>query len=337
MPFLPVENAQHQVLAVRGGQAGDAEIDHPAGHGRRDAAVLRRARLGDVHLRHHLDAHRHRRPVGLVQRADLAQHAVDPVADAQEVLLGLEVDIGAAALDRVGEQRRDQAHHRLRVLVALGDGGVVDLAGLDLLQDAVDRELVAVVVLDRALDLRLAGQAQLDLVLALEVRAQLVDRDDVVGVGERDHELALAAVERHREHAVAARHLARQLLERRRVDDDAREVHRLQSRASRTAHRAASLRTRSRAAPAACRPGCAAWSARAARCAAGPRSGSPGRSGSGRDGASPAAEPAGSSGDDKRAVHRLAVNYCASCATRVSAPARSKRAPRALASAMARW
>ena len=145
-----------------------------------------------------------------MQRADLAQHAVDAVADAQEVLLGLEVDVGGAALDRVGEQRRDQAHHRLRVLVALGDRGVVDLAGLDLLQDAVDRELVAVVVLDRALDLRLAGEAQLDLELALEVRAQLVDGDDVVGVGERDDELALLAVERHREHAVAPRHVARQ-------------------------------------------------------------------------------------------------------------------------------
>jgi hypothetical protein len=51
--------------------------------------------------------------------------------------------------------------------------------------------------------------------------------EDVVGVGERDQELALLAVERHREHAVPARHLARQQLERRRVDDDAREVHRL--------------------------------------------------------------------------------------------------------------
>ena len=48
-----------------------------------------------------------------MQRADLAQHAVDAVADAQEVLLGLEVDVGSAAVDRVGEQRRNQAHHRL--------------------------------------------------------------------------------------------------------------------------------------------------------------------------------------------------------------------------------
>ena len=88
---------------------------------------------------------------------------------------------------------------------------------------------MAVVVLDRALDLRLAGEAQLDLELALQVRAQLVERDDVVGVGERDDELLLLAVERHREDAVAARHVARQQLERRRIDDDAREVDRLQA------------------------------------------------------------------------------------------------------------
>ncbi len=55
-----------------------------------------------------------------MQAADLPQHAVDAVADAQEALLGLEVDVGRAALDRVGEQRVDQPHHRLRVLVDVG-------------------------------------------------------------------------------------------------------------------------------------------------------------------------------------------------------------------------
>jgi hypothetical protein len=165
--------------------------------------------------------------VGLVQAPDLAQHAVDAVADAQEVLLRLEVNVRSRALDRVGEQRRDQAHHRLRILVALGEGGVVDLAGLDLAQDAVDRELVAVVVLDRALDLGLAGQAQLHLVLAVQVGAQLVDRDDVVGVGQRHDELLVLPIDRDREDAVAPRHLARQELERGGIDDDVRQVHRL--------------------------------------------------------------------------------------------------------------
>ena len=87
---------------------------------------------------------------------------------------------------------------------------------------------MAVVLLDRAVDLRVAGEPQLDLEVALEVGAQLVDRDDVVGVGERDDELLRLAVERHREHAVAARHVARHRLERRRIDDDVRQVDRLQ-------------------------------------------------------------------------------------------------------------
>ena len=134
-----------------------------AGEHERDAAVLRRARLGDVHAAHHLQAHHHRRPVVLVQAADLAQHAVDAVADAQEALLRLEVDVGGAALHRVVEQRVDQPHHRLAVFVELGgEALVVDLAGLDLVQDAVDRELVAVVVLDRDGDLGVAREAQLD-------------------------------------------------------------------------------------------------------------------------------------------------------------------------------
>jgi hypothetical protein len=162
-----------------------------------------------------------------VQAADLAQHAVDAIADAQEILLGLEVDVRSRSFDRVGQQCRYEAHHRLRVLVAFGEGGVVDLAGLDLAQDAVDREFVAVVVLDRPLDLGLAGEPQLDLELAIQVGAQLVHRDDVVGVGEGDDEFLVLAVDRDREDAVAPRHVARQQLERRRIDDDVREVDRL--------------------------------------------------------------------------------------------------------------
>ena len=55
-----------------------------------------------------------------MQAADLAQHAVDAVADAQEPLLGLEVDVGGAALDGVVQQRVDQPHHGLAVLVEVG-------------------------------------------------------------------------------------------------------------------------------------------------------------------------------------------------------------------------
>jgi len=84
-------------------------------------------------------------------------------------------------------------------------------------------------VLDGALDFGVAGDAQLEIEVALQVRAHLVERDDVVGVGERDDEFLLAAVERHREHAVAAGHLARHELERGGVDDDAAQIPRLQA------------------------------------------------------------------------------------------------------------
>ena len=51
MHFSPVEDAQHDVLAVDGRLRRDAEVDRPPVQVERDAAVLRRARLGDVHAR----------------------------------------------------------------------------------------------------------------------------------------------------------------------------------------------------------------------------------------------------------------------------------------------
>jgi hypothetical protein len=128
-----------------------------------------------------------------VQGADLPQQAVDAVADAQEVLLRLEVHVGSVALDGVGEDGVDQAHHRLAVFVAGGgQAAPVDLAGLDLVQDAVDRQLVAVVLVDGAGDLRLAGQHGFDLQVVVGQRAQLVQRDDVVDVGDRHRHAVLA-------------------------------------------------------------------------------------------------------------------------------------------------
>jgi hypothetical protein len=89
----------------------------PAAHAQRNAAVLWRPGFSNVHAADDLDAHSHRRPVGLVQRADLPQHAVDTVAYAQEAGLRLEVDVGGFALDGVGEDGIDQPDNRLAVFV----------------------------------------------------------------------------------------------------------------------------------------------------------------------------------------------------------------------------
>ena len=223
--LLAVEDAQDDVLAVNGRLHGDTEIDLPAAHVERGMAVLRRARLGDVERRQHLDANRHRRPVRLVQRTDLPEHAVDPVADAQETGFGFEVDVGGVAPDRVGEDRINQADDRLTVF-ARGDleAGEVDFARLDLAQDAVDRQLVAVMLVDGAGDFGLAGEARLDVDVVAELRAHLVECDDVVHVGQREHETTRRRVPGDRQQPVAHRQRPRDQRQRKRVDDRLRQI-----------------------------------------------------------------------------------------------------------------
>ena len=160
-----------------------------------------------------------------MQAADLAQHAVDAVADAQEFLLGLEVDVRGAALDGIGEQRVHQPHHRLAVLVGLAfEALVVDLAGLDLLQDPVDRELVAEHLVDGLVDLRLAGEERQDLHVHAEQGADLVERDHVEGVGHRHRGPVGRGVEGDAEDVVAPGDVLGDQLDRLGVDDHLGEI-----------------------------------------------------------------------------------------------------------------
>ncbi len=145
------------------------------------------------------------------------------------MLFRFEVNVGGAALDGVRQQRRDESHHRLRVGVARGlQALVVDFARLDLVQDAVDREVVTVVLVDGTDDFALAREPGLERKLTPQLGPHLVEGDNVVGVGQRDDELARIAVERHRKDIVALGEVARHELEGHRVDHDLREVHALQ-------------------------------------------------------------------------------------------------------------
>ena len=99
-----------------------------------------------------------------MQAADCFEHAVDAVAYAQKRVLRFKVDIRGAALDRVDQQRIDQPHHRLRIFVAARtEALIIDLAGFDFLQDAVDRQFVSVELVDVIFELRFACQLGLDL------------------------------------------------------------------------------------------------------------------------------------------------------------------------------
>jgi len=75
-----------------------------------------------------------------VQGADLPQYAVDSIADADETLFRLEVDVAGSARYRVADERIDQPHDGLSVAAVGGaQAFVVDFAGFDFIQDAVDR------------------------------------------------------------------------------------------------------------------------------------------------------------------------------------------------------
>ena len=99
-----------------------------------DAAVLRDPPLGDVELGHDLDAGHHAADHSPRDRRRGGHDAVDAEPHAQLAALRLEVDVGRAHLDRLGDDRVHQ----------LDDRGVV--GGLLEIDDVPGTELVLVVV-----------------------------------------------------------------------------------------------------------------------------------------------------------------------------------------------
>ena len=98
----------NDLLAIDRGQGTDAEVDGLVLDAQGDAAVLRLAPFGDVHVGHDLDA---RQDAGLDvagQLLLLQQNAVDTVADAQVVLLRFHVDIRRALDDGLRDDGVDQ-------------------------------------------------------------------------------------------------------------------------------------------------------------------------------------------------------------------------------------
>jgi hypothetical protein len=94
------------------------------------------------------------------------------------------------------------------------------------MQDAVDRQLVAVILVDGAGDFRFAGYQRLDCQIRVDQRAQLVQGDDVVRIGDGDGETLLALDITEGEQQVALGELARDQAQGFRVDDGIGEVDR---------------------------------------------------------------------------------------------------------------
>ena len=79
------------------------------------------------------------------------------------------MDVGGLALHRVGEQRADQSHHRLSVFFGFRiETRIINFAGFDLAQDAVERKVEAVELVDVFEQLRLGRQQGVDFDVAAE-------------------------------------------------------------------------------------------------------------------------------------------------------------------------
>ncbi len=127
---------------------------------------------------------------------DLLKRPIDPVPNPDFLLVGLDVDVGDALQDRVGEETVDELHHRGLVDLGLqgGDGDVLllILQDLDFLIQEVAEHLLhlrlakTVVVLQVLLEGVLPHDHRFDLVPGDEL--QIVDGPHVGGIGHGDGE-----------------------------------------------------------------------------------------------------------------------------------------------------
>ena len=114
---LLVEDAQHAVLAEHARHDRHAKVDRSAVDRDLEAAVLRHAALGNVELRHHLDAGDDLlRGLHPADRRDLQQHAVDAVANHEPAGPRLEVNVAGAGPQCVEQGRMHELDDRARVL-----------------------------------------------------------------------------------------------------------------------------------------------------------------------------------------------------------------------------
>ena len=182
------------------GRTRDAEVHlAPLAQLQLDAPVLRETALGDVELAHDLEA----ADDGVLQLERrghlLEEHAVDAEADAELLLVGLDVDVARPLLDRVQEDHVHEPHDR-RVLARLLEleevhvllfAGEVDLLLVEAGHHLVVRGAGVVVLLDGRDDRRLARDDRLDVVAREEL--EVVDGVQVRRVGHRHDERVAGA------------------------------------------------------------------------------------------------------------------------------------------------
>ena len=206
-----VEDTHHDGFAVGRRQTAHAQVDGVAGHGDRDAAVLRDAALGDVEVRHDLDARDDGGGHRDVRRLHLVEGAVHAVADLEVVFEGLDVDVGRAVHDALVEDHVDELDDGVVVRRAFEGGHVVRVAlealvALHALAEALEHvrhgiARIAVVLGDALVDVLFARHDEAHLLR--EGEGDLVGDARVHEAGRRERDAV--AVHAHAEDVVHAR------------------------------------------------------------------------------------------------------------------------------------
>ncbi len=107
-----LQDAQHRTLAMPGRQCRNADIHGLARYPQGDAAVLRQAFLGDIQLRHHLEARHHGGMQSAMRLDDAAHRAINAEAHYRTRFVRLDMHVGGPGVERLREDGVDHADDR---------------------------------------------------------------------------------------------------------------------------------------------------------------------------------------------------------------------------------
>ena len=203
----------------------NTKINRPAAQIHVQTAILRRTRFSDIQTTDHLKPDRYATPVTFMQAANLLQYAIDSIAYAQERLFRFKVNIRSATFYRVHQQRTHQAYHRLRILIAIRTQAlVINLAGFNFTQNAINRKLIAVKLVDVLLQLRFRCQYRPKLDLATQHGTQLIQRYHIEQVSHGNHHGAGCFFKSNRQQMITAGKILRHHLQCINIGNHGRQI-----------------------------------------------------------------------------------------------------------------